>query len=55
MTFPFIFDFRAELEARAGGNPSWNTGVNYVSDLAKSADPNEVKALYAGRRAQPGP
>jgi pimeloyl-ACP methyl ester carboxylesterase len=47
VTFPFIFDFRAELEARAGGNPSWNTGVNYFTDLAKSADLKEVKALYA--------
>ena len=44
--FPFIFAFRAELEARAGGNPSWNTGVNYVSDLAHSADLREVLALY---------
>ncbi len=44
--FPFIFAFRAELEARAGGNPSWNTGVNYVSDLAHSADFREVRALY---------
>jgi pimeloyl-ACP methyl ester carboxylesterase len=46
VTFPFVFAFRAELEARAGGNPSWNTGVNYVADLAKSADFAEVKALY---------
>jgi hypothetical protein len=46
VTFPFVFAFRAELEARAGGNPSWNTGVNYVADLAKSADFKEVKALY---------
>ncbi len=46
VTFPFVLDFRAELEARAGGNPSWNTGVNYVADLAKSADLAEVKALY---------
>lgn len=44
--FPFIFAFRAELEARAGGNPSWNTGVNYASDLARSADLREVAALY---------
>ncbi|MDR0344193.1 MAG: hypothetical protein LBI49_14005 [Nocardiopsaceae bacterium] len=44
--FPFIFAFRAELEARAGGNPSWNTGVNYASDLAKSAGLREVVALY---------
>src|SRR5580692_11094795 len=27
--FPFVFAFRAELEARAGGNVSWNTGVDY--------------------------
>ena len=38
VTFPFAFALRAELEARAGGNPSWNTGVNYFADLAKSAD-----------------
>ncbi len=44
--FPFAFALRAELEARAGGNPSWNTGVNYVSDLARSADSTEVRALY---------
>jgi hypothetical protein len=46
VTFPFVFDFRAELESRAGGNPSWNTGVNYVTQLAKSADRSEVVALY---------
>ncbi|MHB1594167.1 MAG: alpha/beta hydrolase family protein [Streptosporangiaceae bacterium] len=44
--FPFIFAFRAELEARAGGNPSWTTGVNFVRQLAKSADLREVRALY---------
>ncbi|MGE5134693.1 MAG: prolyl oligopeptidase family serine peptidase [Gemmatimonadota bacterium] len=44
--FPFIFAFRQDLEIRAGGNPSWNTGVNYVSDLAHSADLREVIALY---------
>jgi hypothetical protein len=37
---------RAELEARAGGNASWNTGVNYASELARSADAREVRALY---------
>jgi len=46
VTFPFVLAFRAELEARAGGNPSWNAGVNYVEDLAKSADLEEVIALY---------
>jgi pimeloyl-ACP methyl ester carboxylesterase len=44
--FPFAFALRAELEARAGGNPSWNTGVNYIQDLARSADSREVRALY---------
>jgi pimeloyl-ACP methyl ester carboxylesterase len=44
--FPFIFAFRAELEGRAGGNPSWNTGVNYFAQLARSADLGEVTALY---------
>jgi pimeloyl-ACP methyl ester carboxylesterase len=46
VTFPFVFAFRAELEARAGGNVSWNTGVNYARDLRKSADKKEVRALY---------
>jgi pimeloyl-ACP methyl ester carboxylesterase len=44
--FPFVYALRAELEARAGGNPSWNTGVNYFTDLARSADFREVVALY---------
>src|SRR5216684_6910710 len=44
--FPFVFAFRAELEARALGNVSWNTGVNYRVQLAHSIDGNEVHALY---------
>jgi len=44
--FPFVFALRAELEARAGGNPSWNTTVDYAADLAKSADAAEVRGLY---------
>jgi pimeloyl-ACP methyl ester carboxylesterase len=44
---PFAFALRAELEARAGGNPSWNTGVNYAQQLEKSSDFTEVQALYA--------
>jgi len=43
---PFIFALRAELEARAGGNPSWTTGVNFARQLARSPDRNEVAALY---------
>ncbi len=44
---PFAFELRAELEARAGGNVSWTTGVNYTHQLAMSADNAEVQALYA--------
>jgi pimeloyl-ACP methyl ester carboxylesterase len=45
--FPFSFALRAELEARAGGNPSWNTGVDYRVQLAHSVNQDEVRALYA--------
>lgn len=44
--FLFAFFARAELEARAGGNPSWNTGVNYRKQLELSSDSREVVALY---------
>jgi hypothetical protein len=44
--FPFGFDFRAELEGRAGGNPSWNNGVDYEKQLQNSVDYPEVQALY---------
>ena len=44
--FAFAFLARAELEARAGGNPSWNTGINYRKQLELSADSSEVVALY---------
>jgi hypothetical protein len=44
--FPFLFALRAELEARAGGNPSWNTDVNYRELLARSINRDEVEALY---------
>jgi pimeloyl-ACP methyl ester carboxylesterase len=43
---PFVFDFRANLEADAGGNPSWTTGVNFAQQLKMSADYHEVVALY---------
>jgi pimeloyl-ACP methyl ester carboxylesterase len=44
--FFFYFALRAELEARAGGNPSWNTGVDYEKQLKLSVDYDEVRALY---------
>ncbi len=39
-------DPRTDLERRAGGNPSWNTGVSYPEQLANSIDRDEVQALY---------
>ena len=45
----FLFGFfgRFELETRAGGNFSWNTGVDYRVQLSHSTDRAEVQALYA--------
>src|SRR6266849_2750273 len=40
--FNFAFAYRKELEQRAGGNPSWNVGVDYSSLLADSPDRDEV-------------
>jgi pimeloyl-ACP methyl ester carboxylesterase len=44
--FPFVFAFRAELEARAGGNVSWTTGVDFEEQFERSRDREEVRALY---------
>ena len=44
--FPFAFALRAELEFRAGGNVSWNTGVDYRKQFAHSVNRKEVEALY---------
>jgi len=45
--FSFAFRYRAELEQRAGGNPSWNTGVDYSHQLSISSNQDEVTALYS--------
>ncbi|MEQ7128294.1 hypothetical protein ABN034_27705 [Actinopolymorpha sp. B11F2] len=37
---------RVDLEARTGGNPSWNVGVDYRRLLAKSAYRETVEAAY---------
>jgi pimeloyl-ACP methyl ester carboxylesterase len=42
----FVFGFRSEVEQRAGGNPSWNVGVDYYRLLARSASRDLVRALY---------
>ncbi|NHC45325.1 alpha/beta hydrolase family protein [Motilibacter aurantiacus] len=49
MTEPFpVFAFaeRGELEARAGGNPSSNVGVDYERMLRASEQRADVRALY---------
>ena len=45
--FSFAFRYRTDLEQRAGGNPSWNQGVDYGGILAASPNRDEVAALYA--------
>jgi hypothetical protein len=47
---PFGFDYRADLEARAGGNPSSTVGVNFARQLRLSPDFAEVVALYQAAR-----
>lgn len=44
--YVYVFAFRAELEKRAGGNPSWNTGVDYRQTFANSPARLEVETLY---------
>jgi pimeloyl-ACP methyl ester carboxylesterase len=44
--FAFEFEYRADIEQRAGGDPSWNTGVDYRHQLSISPDAAEVTALY---------
>jgi hypothetical protein len=41
-----VFSPRQPLEARAGGNFSWNTGVDYRRQLARSGRARLVAALY---------
>ena len=48
---PFAFAFRAELEARAGGNPSWTGGVNFSALLMTS--PGLAACALPQRRARP--
>ncbi|MEV5313032.1 prolyl oligopeptidase family serine peptidase [Streptomyces sp. NPDC052610] len=40
------FGWRQEAESRAGGNPSWNTGVDYTAMLRRSPLFKEVTELY---------
>ncbi|MDP9246117.1 MAG: hypothetical protein M3O64_05620 [Chloroflexota bacterium] len=47
IVFLVIFQARAIVEERAGGNFSWNTGVDYDTLLARSINVEQVWALYA--------
>ncbi|MFI6037251.1 alpha/beta hydrolase family protein [Streptomyces sp. NPDC051315] len=40
------FSWRQEAESRAGGNMSWNTGVDYAAMLGRSSVREEVTELY---------
>src|SRR6185312_4580872 len=42
----FDIEAMAEAEGRAGGNYSWNVGVNYSQQFARSIDRQETVALY---------
>lgn len=44
--FDIFFGQRAVLELRAGGNPSWNTGIDYHRQLERSVGREAVEALY---------
>jgi pimeloyl-ACP methyl ester carboxylesterase len=43
---PFILLGRADMERSAGGNPTWNKGVNYWRQLAGSGRFAQVARLY---------
>lgn len=44
--FLVFFWARAQVEQQAGGNPSWNTGVDYQELLERSIDRDVVYGLY---------
>ena len=44
--FLVYFFCRAQMELQAGGNPSWNTGVDYGALLSDSVNGEQVAALY---------
>jgi len=43
---PFVTPARFDIETAVGGNPAWNTGVDYRRLLARAADSRTVRALY---------
>lgn len=51
---PFILFGRYDVERSAGGNPSWNKGVNYWRQLAESGRLAQVARLYGRAGADLG-
>ncbi len=47
VVFLVTFSARATVERRAGGNPSWNTGVDYGALVDRSLSHDTVNELYA--------
>jgi hypothetical protein len=45
-TLPFIMPARYSIEQSAGGNASWNAGVDYTAMFGDSPYRDEVRALY---------
>ena len=50
VSFLVFFWAREQVERQAGGNPSWNTGVDYRELVATSINRDEVEALYGSAR-----
>ena len=51
---PFFFALRADIEARAGGNPSWNTGVDYAGAAGRIQPAGGGAHPLPAGRAEPG-
>lgn len=51
---PFILFGRYDMEQSAGGNPTWNKGVNYWRQLAESGRLAQVARLYGRAGADLG-
>lgn len=47
VSFLVFFLARKQVEMQAGGNPSWNTGVDYRELLSTSINRDEAEVLYA--------
>jgi len=46
VVFLVLFSLRSQIEQQAGGNPSWNVGVDYSRRFGESINRDQVEALY---------